>query len=263
MRYLATFGAAMALAMVAAPAEARRTAIDAQYDPETDTYTPINFTLGGYCDLNGDECSASDGTALNYTVRLGTGEAVSNIFIHGNGILSFGSAIDFFGYPADSALSFNEIINNYEPVALASYGLNLVSIGQNNEVDFESSGAFLQSARLSVGTGGVITAEWFTCYTPSSFSSCPSSGQQFLTLTPGVNGYTALFSGGGEDRGYVIDGNFTASPSGTAFLIPAEFTGLDFTTGVPEPTSWAMLVIGFGLAGASLRRRRAVLAAKA
>jgi hypothetical protein len=29
------------------------------------------------------------------------------------------------------------------------------------------------------------------------------------------------------------------------------------TTGVPEPTTWALLVAGFGLAGASLRRRRA------
>lgn len=28
-------------------------------------------------------------------------------------------------------------------------------------------------------------------------------------------------------------------------------------TGVPEPTSWAMLIIGFGLTGATMRRRRA------
>ena len=31
-------------------------------------------------------------------------------------------------------------------------------------------------------------------------------------------------------------------------------------TGVPEPTSWAMLIAGFGLVGATLRRRRAALA---
>jgi hypothetical protein len=31
--------------------------------------------------------------------------------------------------------------------------------------------------------------------------------------------------------------------------------------GVPEPASWALMIIGFGAAGASLRRRRAIVAA--
>ena len=30
---------------------------------------------------------------------------------------------------------------------------------------------------------------------------------------------------------------------------------------VPEPTSWAMLIAGFGLTGAAMRRRRTALAA--
>jgi hypothetical protein len=30
--------------------------------------------------------------------------------------------------------------------------------------------------------------------------------------------------------------------------------------GIPEPTSWAMLIAGFGLVGASARRRRTVAA---
>jgi hypothetical protein len=30
---------------------------------------------------------------------------------------------------------------------------------------------------------------------------------------------------------------------------------------VPEPTSWALMIAGFGLAGATLRRRRTALAA--
>jgi hypothetical protein len=31
--------------------------------------------------------------------------------------------------------------------------------------------------------------------------------------------------------------------------------------GVPEPASWALMIGGFGLAGASLRRRRAIATA--
>jgi hypothetical protein len=49
---------------------------------------------------------------------------------------------------------------------------------------------------------------------------------------------------------------------------PTSFTGkwiTDFTggagPGVPEPASWALMIGGFGLAGAALRRRRSLVAA--
>jgi hypothetical protein len=34
-------------------------------------------------------------------------------------------------------------------------------------------------------------------------------------------------------------------------------TGLAVTVSVPEPASWALMIGGFGMAGAMLRRRRA------
>jgi hypothetical protein len=44
---------------------------------------------------------------------------------------------------------------------------------------------------------------------------------------------------------------------GTIFSI----TGSGFDTGaVPEPASWAMLIAGFGLTGAAMRRRRVTAA---
>jgi hypothetical protein len=41
------------------------------------------------------------------------------------------------------------------------------------------------------------------------------------------------------------------------------FAGLwtDVSRGVPEPATWAMMLAGFGLVGATLRGRRGVLAA--
>lgn len=40
-----------------------------------------------------------------------------------------------------------------------------------------------------------------------------------------------------------------------------EITNVSLTGGVPEPATWALMIGGFGLAGAALRRRRAVAAA--
>jgi hypothetical protein len=43
---------------------------------------------------------------------------------------------------------------------------------------------------------------------------------------------------------------------GLATLAPDQFVTAPVTPGIPEPTSWAMLIAGFGLTGAAMRRRR-------
>ena len=53
-----------------------------------------------------------------------------------------------------------------------------------------------------------------------------------------------------------IQHDITFSSTGVAF----EFDNLA-VAGVPEPASWALMIGGFGLAGAGLRRRRTVAAA--
>jgi PEP-CTERM motif len=70
--------------------------------------------------------------------------------------------------------------------------------------------------------------------------------------------------------GFLLDTNFTFG--GTGFLSSPEFGSADapysargwsmspVTGGVPEPTSWAMLIAGFGLVGAASRRRSAAAA---
>jgi hypothetical protein len=61
----------------------------------------------------------------------------------------------------------------------------------------------------------------------------------------------------GEDTA-VVDPTFTVDP---AFAADWSVGGVPIaasTPGVPEPATWTMLIAGFGLAGASLRRRRAL-----
>jgi hypothetical protein len=66
-------------------------------------------------------------------------------------------------------------------------------------------------------------------------------------------------------------GSFTKTSAGTGAinftfntdLVPSKDIVIDrvYVQAVPEPASWAMLITGFGLAGAALRRRRVALAA--
>ncbi|WP_254602811.1 PEPxxWA-CTERM sorting domain-containing protein [Sphingomonas bacterium] len=90
-----------------------------------------------------------------------------------------------------------------------------------------------------------------------------------------VNGFVPA---GGDAFGNTAGSGVTLStrlPSGTARSLPVDLSGQVFTGGagiafgsvtvsaepaVPEPATWAMMIGGFGLAGAALRRRRTSVA---
>lgn len=67
-------------------------------------------------------------------------------------------------------------------------------------------------------------------------------------------------------RTFTVDATGASSVISFAFRHDPSFYYLDNVTvsevvaGVPEPTSWAMLIVGFGLTGATMRRRRAAVA---
>lgn len=245
MRVLLTGLLGLLAVATAVPAEARRTAIDMTVDADGNDIQLI-YDLGGYCDLDGSDC---DGTALGYDVDVGGG-FTSRVFIHGNGILTFGEAADFTLPDVQQAFA------NFNDPALADYQRNLLSSGQNNQLDFLSfEPVFLQSASISVLSSGQINARWFTCFVPLAGGGCPESNLRTLTLTPFSGGYNGSFGGNaGGDRGYVINGVYT--PTENNFVLAARFRGL--TPGaVPEPSTWAMMIGGFGLVGGMARRRSA------
>ncbi|GGE21097.1 hypothetical protein GCM10011529_29630 [Polymorphobacter glacialis] len=90
--------------------------------------------------------------------------------------------------------------------------------------------------------------------------------QTALTVPGGTN--FNVWSNFGTTSGFVAGLNTLtintlndAGSSGNPTGLRLEFLSSGITDSVPEPATWAMLVIGFGLVGASLRRRKAVLAA--
>lgn len=64
---------------------------------------------------------------------------------------------------------------------------------------------------------------------------------------PGGGDYSGLFSNNNADV-YFTDGTYARTSSSTRYFFQ------NATAGVPEPATWAMLMLGFGAIGAGLRR---------
>jgi hypothetical protein len=117
------------------------------------------------------------------------------------------------------------------------------------------------------GTIGGTTDGAFT-FSLSGFFNLTENN--FGTLSWANNGNQVLdFGNGGQLLVHLDDANFnlTRTSFGDSALTPglagAATVTADFTlkaAAVPEPASWALMIGGFGMAGATLRRRRAALA---
>jgi hypothetical protein len=251
---------ALASLAAAVPAQAGRTAIDQYPDG-----SQLTYTLGGYCDFDGVDCSGSESATLPYatlpySVSFGL-DGTNRIWIHGNGILSFGQPAFRENFGSIYETPASSILQGIAP-SLDEYQRDLVSGGQNISLDRNSvregqyKPPFMQSARLTVNAKGVIFANWFTCTSPTSPTSCPSDpGSEYsLVLSPTARGFLGRVYGQspGSDIGYVKNGEVTLT--GNSFLMPATFSGN--VTFVPEPSTWALLIAGFGMTGTALRRRR-------
>ena len=89
---------------------------------------------------------------------------------------------------------------------------------------------------------------WVSVWFAGSFPDCagfPCGRKVADTVVTSTGG---LYQNPGDESAYVAD-----------WAIGREFTNFAFA--VPEPTSWAMLIAGFGLVGAAARRRRTAVAA--
>lgn len=133
---------------------------------------------------------------------------------------------------------------------------------------------------LSSVPGPTDGSPWtFTLTSGAHFTlaDCCIPGDSY-TLSGDVNGLATFFAGAADIRStgayggnwldarfskfsaYYGPGTYTFNITGDGIAgVPAGL-GLRLDTSVPEPASWAMLIVGFGLVGASMRRR-AVLAA--
>jgi len=90
-----------------------------------------------------------------------------------------------------------------------------------------------------------------------------TSGPQILDDVSAASGSLAIRLFEGVSGDFKLTGNYTFSwtgPSPTRSQLAAQIKLLDVAP-VPEPATWAMMIAGFGLAGAAMRRRERSAAA--
>ncbi|MBS0332322.1 MAG: PEPxxWA-CTERM sorting domain-containing protein [Proteobacteria bacterium] len=110
------------------------------------------------------------------------------------------------------------------------------------------SGDFTDTFDFFLPTGTVLNAAISTSsltFTGISFNGVVGSVSNAPGLHVGNVGSVAVALGGQQELIVTGNGVSTSGWSGTATFTPA-----------PEPAEWALMIMGFGAAGAMLRRRR-------
>lgn len=156
-----------------------------------------------------------------------------------NDHLAFGGApaganttLDFA--PVSNSSYFNQSFNNFDRLD----GSGRSSLLQSAMTYFVPNGAAL-NYRMQLQAG-----------------ASTSFGFDFTNNVPLANGATADASNTGFLNFKVITpGGYFTSQSGADYITLQDAVG-----GVPEPASWALMIAGFGVAGAAQRRRRAPIA---
>ncbi len=177
---------------------------------------------------------------------------------------------------------------NFTPYAASTNCFIAGSICLQSAANFDVPGA-TKSSVASVQYGGVnvptdrllvhpgqgsdafyvlFTAPFSTTYAVTALFSIQDNTPTGVLLRDTVGG-SAVLNGAGNAIGY-DNSVFLAAGQTFGFIVENngfygnDSTGLNFTligAGVPEPAGWAMLIAGFGLTGAAMRRRRTIRAA--
>lgn len=147
---------------------------------------------------------------------------------------------------------------------------------QGSSFDFGFNGDYFGGGPLTIGTSGggevnTIFGQPTTNFAdgrggPVTFGSSMQyaafAGQTPIRFTNGDNfiGLRAI-TAAGTFYGYAFSTNNVLNSIGFENVADATVTATtQLAAAVPEPSTWAMVILGFGLVGAGMRRRNQVLA---
>jgi hypothetical protein len=126
----------------------------------------------------------------------------------------------------------------------------------------------------AVNSFGLNVGDWGTCCFPSSLYIAFDGGAPILVGTadtnspaPLTNGAAAMFVGAFDDTNTFSKVEFWGDGFGEILYAGGTIRYGAVRTGglgaVPEPATWAMMMLGFGVVGVGLRRSRRIVAPRA
>jgi hypothetical protein len=264
MSILGHFGVVLfALTVASAPAQARRVAVD-DGQPVLDL---------GYCVLGASESTIPcNGQALGFKLRLATG-TFETAFVYDDGLVSIGRKV------SESYSDYSGYTPFADYYAAAADGTLLLAPSLSPaRSNFE-----IRYSNIIASPPGTFTVEWSEYSTRNNtgrgYDLCLGCAKNTLTIVSNPDGgATVTYRWENDmifnDFNYYNNGHqmFGSSVAGQPDLqllytvedrfglpTPIPVPTYSFTIlgvgAVPEPATWAMMIAGFGLVGASMRRR--------
>ncbi|UUR06948.1 PEPxxWA-CTERM sorting domain-containing protein [Sphingomonas glaciei] len=131
----------------------------------------------------------------------------------------------------------------------------ITSTTSNGQSRFSAAdGSALDQATIALTAGGTLTSAEFNLFNAaadtSSVSIIVNGVAQIFNIGNGQNFFGFSATGGDTIRSIAFDTN----GSGVVDLRQVRLGGV--AAAVPEPGTWALMLVGFGAVGVSMRRRR-------
>ncbi len=263
--------AAAVAALATAAAASAVVPFDVRYESEAVGIqnTTATFSVGGVETF--DERTASCNVCgQNFTTNFGTGSAItgtySNVAVIGAD--QYGGA----GGNGNYAVTFTNSGYSLDLTSTVAGGVNyfgywLSALDKGNQVTFYSKGKLLFTFNPEDVISAVNKHADHASYygNPNAPFAGNNSGEPYIFLNFFNDTGTfdkVVFAENPQVGGYESDnhtvGHFLTKGTGTSVpLSPGSFPA----GAVPEPATWAMMLGGFGLVGASVRRRRSTVVA--
>jgi PEP-CTERM motif len=252
-----TIIASIALLTVTAPATAGIVYMTGNNDPwnqsSEDSAMDKAFGAGNWTKINGFTTSALTGSSFVYIDGGADTSADFNSFVSSN-LAALESYVT-----AGGSLVLNAARWNFNPGTLNTVFGSTITGDDNYSAasgiaDLTAAGA---AAGLGAnGAGSSWTGSYFS-HDVVSGGTCMVSGSAGCAFTVGTAGAGSWGVGGQTAPAFQSTGGLELRANELQLVASGGTGGIG---AVPEPASWAMMIAGFGLVGASARRRRGVLA---